>query len=322
MRLITLLPTTLAAALLIGACRPSLPPMPEGHDILLYAVEQGTGLLPSLDCHWFFLTADSDSRSEAHRADWDTLGFIHEWSPDGHWIAADEPEGSGLLLINASTGMVQSRLEAPGFHDITWSPDSRRLAYTTSDKQIAWVDVSCLQRGEECQPQATTLHPGEQPAWSPDGASIAFAWDAGLNHPIHNRIFTMKADGSGQRTDITSSIEGCSHPSWSPDASRIAFDCNWDIYISEQDGRDPTNLTFGGGEDGWPVDELPTWSSKGDRILFLSDREPGGQLFSTCLSDTRENALYSMAPDGSDIRQVTALGAFDIASYTWIISAP
>jgi TolB protein len=61
------------------------------------------------------------------------------------------------------------------------------------------------------------------PAWSPDGSSIAFAVNrAGLDH----RIVVMGADGSNAATVFVcrgpcAAIDG--GPAWSPDGTRMAF---------------------------------------------------------------------------------------------------
>jgi TolB protein len=69
--------------------------------------------------------------------------------------------------------------------------------------------------------QATRIAPGEEPAWSPDGKQIAFAWTQ--DHNSHRYIYLMNADGS----DVVRLTDGVSkefHPSWSPDGRHIAFD--------------------------------------------------------------------------------------------------
>ena len=61
---------------------------------------------------------------------------------------------------------------------------------------------------------STPLGPGFDPAWSPDGARLAFA-NAG-------EVFVMNADGTG-RTPLTTDPLGDSSPAWSPDGSSIVF---------------------------------------------------------------------------------------------------
>ena len=59
---------------------------------------------------------------------------------------------------------------------------------------------------------ATGLFFQIEPAWSPDGAQIAFASKRdGATH-----IFVMQADGTGTRR-LTNAAKDDDHPSWSPD---------------------------------------------------------------------------------------------------------
>lgn len=54
-------------------------------------------------------------------------GFNPSWSPDGRLIAFDDPEGSGIFVVNED-GTGRTRL-GDG-EDPSWSPDGRRIAYT------------------------------------------------------------------------------------------------------------------------------------------------------------------------------------------------
>ena len=61
-----------------------------------------------------------------------------------------------------------------------------------------------------------TLTQGLDPAWSPDGAMIAFTrWTEPQG------VYVMNADGSGLR--LIYRINGAKSPTWSPDGTRIAF---------------------------------------------------------------------------------------------------
>lgn len=62
-----------------------------------------------------------------------------------------------------------------------------------------------------------------EPAWSPDGESIAYFSDASGEY----ELYVATADGSGEPRRLTEGTDRfLSHPTWSPDSKRIAF---WDL---------------------------------------------------------------------------------------------
>ena len=147
-----------------------------------------------------------------------------------------------------------------------------------------------LSRGEEGDASSPEgLFFQVEPAWSPDGRTIAFS--SKRDGRFH--IFVMQADGSGTQR-LTSTEGDDEHPTWSPDG-RIAFSRgrSGDIYVMSADGTGARRV----GSD--PADERdPAWSPDG-RWIAYARRTPG----------TTVREIWLIRPDGSERRALTKLGA-------------
>ena len=148
------------------------------------------------------------------------------WSPDGGRLAVVLNEQNGQMAIYTvqSDGSESVKVAELGNHLTTWkpvaaptwSPDSKRVAFTTFDGEewsvyAARFDGTDLRRiwssgtGEEAI--AAT-----QVSWSPDGSEILFVADD---------VHLVGVDGDGLRTLISGSAES-TKAAWSPDGSMIA----------------------------------------------------------------------------------------------------
>jgi len=127
-----------------------------------------------------------------------------------------------------------------------------------------------------------------EPAWSPDGSTIAFASKRSGNFDL----YAMSADGSGTRR-LTSTKEDDTQPAWSPDGDRIAFarGAPSRIFVMNADGSNAHRVTDEQAEEGEPA-----WSPDGHSIAYVR-REPG--------SSIRE--VWLVGPDGSQRRRLTKL---------------
>jgi Tol biopolymer transport system component len=180
---------------------------------------------------------------------------------------------------------------------------SGRIAFASTRDGASWIYVADstgvrrLTRGDEpaWSPDGTTIafessagisliradgtglrgvrDGGYQPAWSPDGTAIAFR-DGGIR--------VMHANGGGERLlvddDFTQEGDELRRPAWSADGRRIAFvrhDCCWmwppEIYVVGLDGARPA-LVMPSGLDGTHYHHWsPAWSPDGRTLAFIHD---------------------------------------------------
>jgi TolB protein len=197
------------------------------------------------------------------------------------------PKANGPIYFRVGSGEGRSRIEAV-------EPDGsgQRIVFDEDLTRIAQI------------------------AWSPDGSRIAY------QNPIASErgIYVANADG----TDAARLTDGINDgwPSWSPDGTRIVFSsssydpaielcrpagadfaCPTDIFVMDADGSNLTRLT----QD--PAPEYGAeWSPDGGRIAFVraDEHETDTDIFVA-------PAIFTMAPDGTDVRQVSsARGGSDL----------
>lgn len=166
------------------------------------------------------------------------------------------------------------------------------LAYSVSEPGLQ-TDIYAIRSNGGAAKRLTT-HPGvdEDPAWSPDGGSIAFT----SNRDGRRGVFVMDEDGGGV-TRLTDSASAAYRPDWSRDGSRIAFvserDGNAEIYVMDRDGTNVQRLT-----NSPAPDSDPAWSPDGTRIAFASTRDGNPE-------------IYVMNADGSGITRFTTNDSWD-----------
>lgn len=178
----------------------------------------------------------------------------------------------------------------------TWAPNASRLAYRHSTGTGGGpADTDTIRIVQADGSGERDLIEGSFPAWSPDGALIAFRGVEGVD------LAVIRPDGSGLRS-LGSPGSEC--PVWSPDGTRILYCRNqnlagvvsndWNVWVMERDGSYQRQLT----ED--PARDYPiAWSPDGSRVVFSSDRDGRG-------------TSYVMAADGSGVAPITE--ATDLSS--------
>ena len=144
--------------------------------------------------------------------------------------------GSSRLIVMTTDGDLVRRL--PTGHvrvdDPSLSPDGRTVAYWASDVATGQTGGSIYTIGidESAVPVALTESAAgtdADPAWTPDGKSIAFRRSINDNWDVYQ----MGSDGSNVRPLVTGPDRD-HKPAWSPDGKQL-------MIISNRDAKDQTD---------------------------------------------------------------------------------
>jgi TolB protein len=170
---------------------------------------------------------------------------------------------------------------------------STKIAYVTKTgaSYTLWTADA---DGENAIAQLRNTEPIISPAWSPNGAQLAYVsfesrkpevWVFDMNTRARRLVAGFKGSNSG--------------PSWSPDGRTLAItlsrDGNSQIYAVSASGGEPTRLTRSES-----IDTEATYSADGKIIYFMSDRGGAPQ-------------IYKMGASGGSATRVTFTGNYNIS---------
>jgi Tol biopolymer transport system component len=191
------------------------------------------------------------------------------WSPDGEMLAFSGERGSrrGIWVVRAD-GTRLRLVASKGFRP-RWSPRGNRIAFA----DLGRIYVVPARGGAV---RRLTRGPYDSdPAWSPDGRTIAFVRSDANGG---SQVLQIVSGRGGPLRAMSAGIEDMTDLQWSPDGLRILFGASEHLYVVRVRDRARRLLRRG---------EWPAWSPDGRRIAF-----------------TFGAGLYVMKADGRGVKRV------------------
>src|SRR5687768_552114 len=225
--------TTLA----VGACGDATPPVAPVVPSAPSLAKGGPNALPTNGRLYF--TSDFAGPSEVYSMNpdgSDRRRLTYTSDADG-WLDVS-PDGK-KLVIAGSVSFLQGHL-----YTMNVDGTNRRLLVSLTNSVVA------------------------DPAWSPDGRTIAYV--AGAETPNVVAIWTVAASG-GKVTRLSQATQSAAWPSWSPDGAKIVYvgytpgTSDRDLYTMNADGSAPQLL-----HDCIEICVNPVWSADGRRVVYAT----------------------------------------------------
>jgi TolB protein len=203
--------------------------------------------------------------------------------------------GQSFAVTQADLRLAAHRISDVVYEKLTGEKGafSTRIAYVTKAAQRynLWVADA---DGENAQSALASPEPIISPAWSPNGAQLAY-----VSFESRKPVVYAHDVATGKRRLIANFRGSNSAPVWSPDGHTMAVTLSRDggsqLYTIDVNGGEPRRLTKSDS-----IDTEPAFSPDGRHIYFVSDRGGAPQ-------------IYRMPVGGGNADRVTFTGGYNIS---------
>jgi Tol biopolymer transport system component len=202
---------------------------------------------------------------------------------------------AGLLLFSSNrdgaSAVYSLQTDGSDLTRLTTGPGDARQPASRADGVMAFVaetgaGQTMIREMALNGDGVSDLWVGRDPAWSPDGAHLAYA----ASPKGVSQVFVASSNDVTP-TKLTAEEVYAGQPAWSADGKHLAYvaeqEGNWDLWVAGVDGSEPRRLTDDPG-----MDWAPAWSPDGSRLAFVSNR--GGS-----------HQIHVVRRDGTDIHRLT-----------------
>ena len=189
-------------------------------------------------------------------------------------VRAQDLGGQSYAVTPAELRLVAHRIADAIYEKMTNEKGvfSTRIAYVTktSQRYNLWVADA---DGEGAQSALASPEPIISPAWSPNGAQLAY-----VSFESRKPVIYVHEVANGRRRLLANFRGSNSAPCWSPDGATVVATLSRDggsqLYAITATGGEPRRLTQSSS-----IDTEPVYAPDGRQIYFVSDRGGSPQIY-------------------------------------------
>lgn len=210
-------------------------------------------------------------------------------------VRAQDLGGQSYTVTQGDLRLAAHRIADAVYEKLTGDKGifSTRIAYVTkaATRFNLWVADA---DGENAQSALASPEPIISPAWSPNGAQLAY-----VSFESRKPVVYIHDVATGKRRLIANFRGSNSAPAWSPDGRTLVVTLSRDggsqLFTIDATGGEPKRLMQSGS-----IDTEPAFSPDGKTIYFVSDRGGAPQ-------------IYRMNANGSNPERFTFTGGYNIS---------